>query len=292
MTIQLTKAVAVCAVSAMFAGCASNSGYQPRSYNDNYSKAYNIATAGGINDGVKDMKAPENYTKGSMGESVYDSAQLYTMYFLNPSLGLTDWGSLGFGLLGKLLENPAGHNNNIFGWMPNDRGLTPDEGRKEFNAAMQKAVVAAFEEMELEYQYHGTDWTYGQHLYTFTSDKYECGNSCNVEFFIYEVDATGKSPDYVSHPTDNSLAFLTGPNGFMDAYNNFTPRDEYNWLNIYSDRVPAFPQQELYAAISKHMPEWAYMYLAPKTVKIGDGKSIPFPVLLNKGQVEMFIRPE
>ena len=292
MKSNFIKSLVISTVGTVLVGCASKGTYEPPSYDDNYSKAYNIAKAGGINDGIKDMKLPESYTKGSIGGTMYDSADLYTTYFMNPSLGLTNWGSLGIGLLSKLLEDPSGHNNNIFGWMPNESGMTPEEARNKFEVAMQNAVVSAFKEMELDYKYHGSNWTYGQHLYTFSSEKYQCGNRCNVEFLIYKADTSGKSPDFISHPAKNTVAFLTGPNGFMDAYNNYTPKDEYNWLQIFSDKVPEFPQQELYAAISKHMPEWAYMYLAPNVVKTGAEKAIPFPVLLNEGKVDMFIRPE
>ncbi|HFU9958896.1 TPA: hypothetical protein ACH7R7_002541 [Escherichia coli] len=66
----------------------------------------------------------------------------------------------------------------------------------------------------------------------------------------------------------------------------------YNFVNVGNGAASHAPQQAIYAAISKQLPAWAYLYLAPKSVELDNGEKVAFPYLLDQGKAELFVYPE
>jgi hypothetical protein len=63
-------------------------------------------------------------------------------------------------------------------------------------------------------------------------------------------------------------------------------------VNVGNGAASHAPQQAIYAAISKQLPDWAYLYLAPKSVELENGDKVAFPYLLGQGKPEFFAYPE
>lgn len=282
MILKFGKAIAVCALSTLFVGCAGGGKYNAPSYYDGGSKAYNISFAGWIREGMKDRHAPEGYNK--LGEAAFDSADLYATYFMNPSLGLTNWGSLGLGILSKIAgPKPAGQRNTLIAWMPvTDPNIPMEAAHKQLDSIVNDAVISALAELKISHSYEGKG-DYGQHIFKLKNDALDCSErtSCSLEYRIDNLAARGPSPDYIDEPSDMSIAFTGG-----GKY-----KDDYNWLEINSDNGSSFPQQDLYLAISRNLPGWAYIYLAANEINTGNGKKITYPLLLGKGKPELFIYP-
>ena len=276
------KAITICALSAMFVGCASTGTYNAPKYYDTYSKAHNISSAGGIWAGMKDRHAPKGYNR--LGEAAFASTDLYVTYFMNPSLGLTDWGSLGFGMLAKLTgPKKSGHRNNIFAWMPiDDLNITQEAAKQRFDSIINKAVLAAFDDLNIDHTYAGKG-KFGQHVFKLNNDALDCSErtECTLEYRVKDISYKGASPSYTAAPSKSVVAFT--------AHGKY--KDEYSWLEINSTYGSKFPQQDLYLAISRHLPAWAYIYLAANEVNTGEGKKITYPILLEKGKPELFIYP-
>lgn len=283
MSIKFVKTIAVCALSALFMGCASTGKYNAPPYYDGGSKAYNISFAGWIREGMKDRHAPDGYNR--LGEAAFDSVDLYATYFMNPSMGLTDWGSLGLGVLSKMAgPTPAGQRNTIIAWMPvTDSDIPMETAHKQLDNIVNKAVISAFEELNIHHSYAGLG-KHGQHVFKLNNESLDCTErtSCSLEYRIHNLATKGPSPDYIDQPSDIAIAF-TGGGDY---------KDEYSWLKINSEDSSIFPQQDLYLAISNNLPAWAYLYLAANEVNTGNGKKITYPLLLGQGKPELFIYPK
>ena len=44
------------------------------------------------------------------------------------------------------------------------------------------------------------------------------------------------------------------------------------------------------ALISKYLPEWTFIYVAPKDLLDDDGEPIEYPYILNQGQTHYFVK--
>ena len=282
MSIKWVKTVAVCALSTLFVGCAGGGKYNAPDYWDHQSKAYNITKAGRMMTGIKDVNAPENHNNIDLGNMAYNSADLYFTYFMNPSFGLTNWGSLGFGAL-NLLSRKDGNYHTLLAWMPKkDTNITYEKARADLDQIVNNAVLEAFKKLDLDAEYVGQG-KYEQRIFNIRSEELLCNSSmpCTLEYRIDLPTWSGSSPSYIAEPSDDAIVFSAGDT-----------KGDYSWIEINSEYASKLKQQELYQAISENLPGWAYLYLAPNRVRLGNNQKITFPVLLNKGQPELFIYPQ
>ncbi|AIJ10680.1 Hypothetical protein ETEE_p1089 (plasmid) [Edwardsiella anguillarum ET080813] len=74
----------------------------------------------------------------------------------------------------------------------------------------------------------------------------------------------------------------------------FTSEDatQYNRIDLTNGTNAHMPQQMIYANISKKLPSWVILYLAPKGVTLGNGEKIGFPYMLENGKPEFFVYPK
>ncbi len=181
-TTTIARAITLCAIGALLTGCAPFEAYP---YYPSFSKAYNIANSAGIRAGMKDRVAPKGYN--NLGAGAFASADLYATYFMNPSLGLTDWGSLGLGLFSKIFgPKEAGRRSSLFAWMPTEHpDITPEQVQKQFDAIVNDAVVSALQELEIDYSYAGLG-RFGQHVFKLNNAMLDCSEltECALEYRI------------------------------------------------------------------------------------------------------------
>lgn len=74
----------------------------------------------------------------------------------------------------------------------------------------------------------------------------------------------------------------------------FTSRDKknFNAILVSSLTNSSLLKNQIYNEISKNLPKWMFIYLAPSKVKLSSGKTIDFAYLLNQGKASFFIRPD
>ena len=68
---------------------------------------------------------------------------------MNPSLGLTNWGSLSLGMLSKIAgPKPADQRNTLIAWMPvTDPNIPMETGHKQLDSIVNDAVISALAEL-------------------------------------------------------------------------------------------------------------------------------------------------
>ena len=74
----------------------------------------------------------------------------------------------------------------------------------------------------------------------------------------------GPSPDYIDAPSQSSIPFLSHGTG----------GETRSWIVLSSSKNALMPEKELYEDISKNLPAWAYLYMAPDRVKLENGVTV------------------
>lgn len=272
--------------SLTLTGCSVN----PRAYDDSHSKAYNLAHAGGLIIDIKDTRVPANEI-GSITESMQDASWVGLGY-LRPQLGLTSWGTAGFNLIGNLLEpDTHGERSSLFAWMPLSEAASEEEALPVFLSHVKDSTTKALEGMGVKVSsIYETD---GAFFLRITKDEWSCpekaglDDSCYVETYIFEPYTFGVS-DFVAGAKER-----TEGEEFEERY-TFTSshKRKFHKLHVVSSEKHKVPENEVYKAISKELPEWTYLYLAPKKVKNQEGELINYPYILNQGKAEFFVIPK
>jgi hypothetical protein len=127
---------------------------------------------------------------------------------------------------------------------------------------------------KLTYQFYKNEWDCPT-----WDGKSKVSDMCSVKVKIIEP-RTGTAPNFVSGVQGTAYAFTSGH------------ETQYNYVIVSNGATSHAPQQAIYAAISKQLPAWAYLYLAPKSVNLENGDKVAFPYLLEQGKPELFVYPK
>lgn len=262
-------------------GCASTS--EPVVYDSSHSRAYNIAQAGGLYD-VKDKKIPRAAYESL---SLVGDATTNTLLFTSSAgLGLSLSKGLGFGLLSALIENPdPAQRNSIVAWMPQSEAESPVQAQKLLLEQVTRAMSETLDEIGADYEKTSATNEETTEFYFFSDDlgcpKYEQGMTsrdlCYMRAQIIEP-YVHVSPEFVQSSTQ--------------AY-TFSSNHKYRYhrFKVTSGKTANLPLEQIYASVSKKLPEWAYLYIASGNLQFGEQK-VTAPYLLEQGQPHLFIIPD
>ncbi|EMW6613271.1 hypothetical protein AAFF31_001390 [Escherichia coli] len=278
-----TVALAVATLS----GCASTSSYEPTAYKTNHSRAYNIAEAGGLVTGIQDASVPRDKLERLTDTKTFGAAYVLSGY-MSPQLGMTDLQG-GLVNLANWAIGPKQHGarNSLIAWMPANEAVSPADAQGKFLSHVKVSIEAALtslgadfkllydKEGDLNYHFYKKDW--GCPVWVDGKSKYR--DMCVIDVRVVEPIA-GTAPDFISGVQGAAYAFTSGH------------ETQYNYVNVGNGAASHAPQQAIYAAISKKLPAWAYLYLAPKSVKLENGDKVAFPFLLEQGKPELFVYPQ
>lgn len=269
---------------AIISGCASVSA--PYEYQEGHSKAYNIARAGGLVQDIEDTEVPADKI-GSITESMTKVGFVAAGY-MKPQLDMTNWQTMGVNLASELFEPDShGARNSMMAWMPISEASDVEEAQNKFLSQVKDSVNSALSDLgansETIYAKNGTYVTH------FTNDEWNCpsyeagkttlDDLCRIRVKVYE-------PRNVIAP-----AFIAKPNEPRYVFSSGHGRN-YQRLELLISEDSMVPEDTIYATISKYLPRWTYLYLAPGKVKTNNGEEIGFPYILNRGDVELFITPK
>jgi len=68
-------------------------------------------------------------------------------------------------------------------------------------------------------------------------------------------------------------------------------REWFYTAPIFADKYSfQFNQLDMMISVSKHLPNWTYIYLVPNEVNILEKEKLKMPLILNKGQVHLFVK--
>lgn len=279
----MTKLKTICfaATTAALAGCAAT----PRHYDDESSRALNLARAGGVYD--QDLRdSPDgtrSYRKGLL-VSALNLASLATSLEA-PLRHLTGTQTLLFNATDIMMtpDNPSARPS-LMGWMPGSLAANEDDAYDHYVAVVDEAITQAAKSMAIT----ATKLTdvktpeidgHPLMLWSVTAERYGCADSnCIIAYNIQQPNHW-KTPSYV---IGGEAASYNIAANHPEKYSRLVFRQSGHELT--------FPVDEFYGAVSAGMPPWIVMYFPPNTV-IQDGEPLPYPVLYEQGQQLMFREP-
>lgn len=281
----LLKFAALLTISTLV-GCAATN--TPVQYDSSKSRALNIANAGGIRQ-IGDHKVPRAEYDRLVDNPVYNAAWTASLYS-NPAQGVSPGAGLALGVLGLLFRPDADSaNNRILAWMPEDMAKSQDDASFLLSELIEKASIKALNTMQIKHPV--IDYDSGKKkIYTgaigLESEQFGCysygsfakkGDHC-ITYSSIQASGPELTPLFLDQPIDRAYAFKT-------------EGTKYSLLKIVQSSTAKLPELSIFTAISKNLPEWVFLYFAPKKVKQDDDEMIPYPFILNQGKMELFIQP-
>ncbi|WHQ45857.1 hypothetical protein [Alcaligenes faecalis] len=284
---RIKKIVSLAVVATLLTGCATSK--QPRPNDPNHSRALNIALAADLRD-IKDTKVSSSqYQSMQRGNVVFDAGWTWANY-VNPAPGFTSGFGLGLGVASILFpQKSAAASNSLMAWIPADQALGKADAKEKILKAGTEAIENALE--RLNFRIRDKARQEHPHLgsavgYVIEDPNGGCGSgeegelaSCAIVLAIDHIDE-GYSP-----------VALTGQSYPAYVLNSSSP-GKRSILNIRSEPESKLNQVDLYLEISKEMPDWMAVYVAPKRALDGEGKENPMPFIALQGKIELFVLPE
>ncbi|EIC9815894.1 hypothetical protein LA020_003598 [Vibrio alginolyticus] len=262
-------------------GCASTS--EPLSYNNDKSRALNIAQAGGVYDASDRIVHRANYEGLQFAGNTMNKTLLFTS---SAGAGLDLVDGFGTGLALSLAENPTPANrNSIIAWMPESDAASKPEAAEKLREAFTKAIELSLDELGANYvkspghkgevvEIRFDSETLGCPDYT-ENPELDWRELCFVQAQIIEPKTPSLTPAFVSSEA-TSYRFNS-----KDKY-------RYNRFKVLLPEQAQALQEPLTRAISRNLPDWAFIYIARGQVQL-DEQTVTVPYLLEQGTPHLFI---
>lgn len=260
-------------------------------YDPKKSKALNIADMGGLVTGIGDADIPKDSTGSLTDSTVYAALSGYVGTLTAPTVGVNP---LTGGLMGffSMLATPKSHGarNSFFAFMPASEASSPDQAKTKlkeyFLLGYQKTLV----ELNLIERATGFDEkTPDDFAVYFEKPEWGCPKKAEAKYTIdlcwlaihahkpILLNNTPKTDWLIKN--DNFYYFSGGGDHSYNKIQYKLPKNSYP------------PTKKLFTQLSSHLPNWVYLYIAPKESLDDEGKPIAFPYLLNQGKMEFFVKP-
>ncbi|WP_434141215.1 hypothetical protein JQR84_24085 (plasmid) [Pseudomonas luteola] len=257
------KIASVLLTAAIMTGCASTSSEPTGSY------ARQVATAGGLR--LEDQKVPKAQYDAALS-SVTDAGLNTSVLASSHGFNMGGGAALGVGLAAWLFSPAAPEQKDaVIAFAPISSSDSKTAG-KDFANIVAKSYQAAFKEMGVK----ASDIKYDDFI----------GES----FYV-----TGRGPGCIedAYPNRDCIftASITKPSvrkapkflgSSTDAY-YFKAQDKVFVNSSIHDE--AFDKAKFLLNVSKHLPDWAYVYAAPVP-------KVSPPMIFHKGEVHYFVVPD
>ncbi|ODN41390.1 hypothetical protein [Piscirickettsia litoralis] len=279
------KAVTIAALAASYAllnGCASMQ--SAAKYDSDHSRAYNLSTAAGLEQGIRDYDKPKTGTGSLANSGEYGAAFTATGFYI-PYSGLSGLASGGLNLISWLVQPEDQYkHNNFFAWMPKGMATSEEDSLLKMKKIIRAALKKTFKDMGVDYhkRYEDED-VYEYYIY---SKKYNCPtmehqllkNMCIVGVRVYEP--------YIQ----KAPLFLKTSNKGKKSYKYSVARNNsYNNIGFKRGDMGKISEVEFFEALSKNLPKWAFMYIAPNQFHLPSGKVVKAPYLLEHGKPLFYV---
>jgi hypothetical protein len=310
----MLKTIVTRLVTAFLVACASGGTTARYQYDPKQSETLNVMEAAHIG-GMQDLpyqkfqEAREAALKKGMsldnGPTLGGGAAFGALNYLSPPTGFSAGGAGVMGLASWLLIDTThpGITSHIFAWMPAEEAASPEEAKMKLYDIFKDALADAIKETSWpkDYSVHLTDSSkttpkdgfIGEFAVVIT------GGDCDREFmrcgyrgFRTPLPRTEMAPD-----------FLGGSNAYVWRW----PVENQHWAIVpdkskikvtergsTAEWYAGFPDLEFYTALTRRLPKWVYVYLAPQNWSHNiNGKYVfsKYPVVINQGHVLHFIEP-
>ncbi|HEM6843088.1 TPA: hypothetical protein U2I35_003746 [Providencia stuartii] len=259
-------------------GCASTS--EPVVYDSSHSRAYNIAQAGGLYDVTDKKVLRADYESLSFAGNAAANTLLFTS---SAGLGMSLSEGFGIGLLTAALDNPdPAMRNSIMAWMPQSVAESTEQAQKLLLEQVTQAMSVTLKELSVGFE------------------KTSATDDETIEFYFYS-DELG-CPQYEQGMTNRDLCYMRAQ--IIEPYLHISPdfvesstqaytfssnhKYRYNRFKVTPGKTATLPLEQIYASVSKKLPEWVYLYIASGNLQFGE-QSVTAPYLLEQGQPHLFI---
>ena len=231
-------------------------------------------------------KSKASMISSSAGFEFRDRSNGHSEVLDKPSIQTIEMLNLGALLRGRYFkkeERPL--KNSIFAWMPSKVAETKEQARIEMTRILRDSISKSLAENNWKHKdYSERDRV----IFSIINESWGCELKKGSQCYIYIV-----VDDF--YQSSDPLFFKGGEFGFkLDhhqlrsrAYNNST----FNRLAIVNEPKIKHFDSDLLLSISQNLPEWIYLYLAPKEINLADGTPLQFPILLEKGKPLLYVRP-
>ncbi len=278
------------AITVLLSGCVSKS----IKYNDQWSKAKNLTTSAGMSRQIHDQQLPAmaynkegkllDYKLGGITHPAYGSSSGVAGVTVAP-YGAFENFYWGWSVPG------ASHrrNHRIFAWMPENKAKDAMHARQVFETMVMKSSLTIIQEMQYKIQPVKTPYSHlgisFRQWYLEREDS-ECSfkqMNCMLSIYVPEPMGPVITPAFSFYATAGQNAWL------------FHIADEFRYPRVaisQGDGLETIEENVFYQKLSARLPGWAYLYLAPNEVGIGeDNRTIGYPYVLEKGKPLLFVRP-
>ncbi|WP_286789098.1 MULTISPECIES: hypothetical protein [unclassified Pseudomonas] len=259
------KIASVLLTTAIMTGCASTSSEPTGSY------ARQVATAGGLR--LEDHKVPKAQYEAAL-TSVTDAGLNTSVLASSHGFNMNGGAALGVGLAAWLFSPEAPEQRDaVIAFAPMSLGDKQNAG-KAFALTLAKAYQNAFKEVG------NLEVSEVQHT-NFLGERYfvsgkgplcrdnqnEQGESCLFAASI-ETPVVRTSPRFMGMPSRETYVFQAKDKVLIER-------------NVYG----SFDKRVFLMNVSKHLPDWAYVYAAPVP-------KVSPPMIFHKGEVHYFVVPD
>ncbi|MBW5414832.1 hypothetical protein [Pseudomonas sp. MAG002Y] len=260
------KIASVLLTAAIMTGCASTSSEPTGSY------ARQVATAGGLR--LEDQKVPKAQYDAALS-SVTDAGLNTSVLASSHGFNMNGGAALGVGLAAWLFSPQAPEQKDgVIAFAPMSLG-SKDQASDKFAKMVAEAYKKAFEEMN---GFVASPVFYEDLLgkrYKVAGVGPGCARDSNSPTRKCVYKAKVVSPDIAKSPKiidlDRNQTYL------------FSATDEVLFDSTYD--ADSFDKQTFLLNVSKHLPDWAYVYAAPV-------RKVSPPMIFYKGKVHYFVVPE
>lgn len=260
------KIASVLLTAAIMTGCASTSSEPTGSY------ARQVATAGGLR--LEDQKVPKAQYDASLS-SVTDAGLNTSVLASSHGFNMGGGAALGVGLAAWLFSPQAPEQKDaVIAFAPMSLG-SKDQASDKFAKMVGEAYKKAFEEMEgFEASRVGFQDFMGKR-YKVAGIGPGCERNADSPRRKCLFTAEFETPDIRKAP---KVVYLDQ----RETY-RFSAKDAVLFEDFYD--ADKFDKTTFLLNVSKHLPDWAYVYAAPV-------RKVSPPMILHKGKVHYFVVPE
>lgn len=292
---QIFTTIGTIALLAGLSGCAGFAGLEngTRDYDPDASRAHNLAGAAGIH--IRDTAVSQDQY-GSLMSDMSTTASNALLFNSSYGLGMTNWGSLGMGVMSTMFsEDDTNEHNSLFGWMPASMADSEEDAAERFALVYAEAIEKHFADAEIELytsdtqnllkRSQGVVWSR-----LIIAPEYGCPDNRTMvdghsSITREGVDASCKIAAVAATPRGVYEEVPQGVDVKSPAY-FFSSQNKINYsrfiLVLNDSRIDPVATV---SGISKHLPPWAFIYLAPERDKNP-------PIVFDQGQPELFVVPE
>lgn len=273
-------------------GCATTP--KPVAYQEKHSRAYNIAQAGGLSE-VKDQVVPRADFEAlqTAGNVTADTLALTS----SAGLGLGFGPGFALALVNSAIA-PKGtaERSSLVAWLPASAALNTRAALDAMFSHVKESAETTLAEMGAEFlltseqEVKRSGKTVLVAVYGVMHDDWGCPKEsprakarrddfCFLTARVVEPDLA-PAPTFFPELGDPAFRFSSSHKAW------------YNTLEFRRSKTSTAPEDALYSNLSKNLPAWSFLYLAPKAVTLSTGEQIGFPYLLEQGRVELFVFPK